>query len=416
MDVSVIFITLAFSAFFSGMEIAFVASNKLRVGLDIRRDDLTGSILSLFYKNTEKFISTLLVGNNIALVVYGIAIAENLQGLLSPYITHIGVMLLAQTTISTVIVLLTAEFLPKTIFRINPNFWLRLFALPMVVIYVVLYPISTFTTHISKVFLRLMGVRFSSSVTNRAFGKVDLDYFIQQSIDSQLDNDELDPEVKIFQKVLDFSSVKIRDCVVPRPEIVAVEWDTPLPTLLERFTETGFSKIVVYRDSIDNIVGYIHSSELFLKPEDWHTRISPVSMVPESMSASQLMKQFLQQKRSLAVVVDEFGGTAGIIALEDILEEIIGDIEDEHDQNTPIARKVMNHEYVFSGRAEVAFVNEKFGLDIPEEDSYQTIAGYILHELNKMPQVNEEVKTPKYLFKVVKVSDSRIDIVRMKEL
>lgn len=411
-----ILISIALSAFFSGMEIAFVSSNKLRFELDKKQKSLSASILSLFYDNSENFISTLLVGNNIALVVYGMIMANMLEPFIAQFVPNEAAVVFLQTIISTFVILITAEFLPKTIFRINPNFSLKLFAMPLLLIYIALYPISKFASLISKILLKILGVKVHPRSDKKVFGKIDLNYFIKESIDDALDNSEMDTEVKIFQKALDFSNVRIRDCMVPRTDLVAIEWNSDIPKLISSFTESGFSKLPVYKDSIDNIIGYIHSSEMFNSPDDWHTRINKMPYVPETMAAHKLMKLLMQQKKSIAVVVDEHGGTAGIVTLEDLLEEIIGDIQDEHDTDSLIAKQLETDEYIVSGRYEIDDLNELFGLNIPESEEYSTVAGYILHHSQRFPSSNEVVEIPPYQFKVIKASDTRIDLVRIKGL
>ena len=326
-----ILITMAFSAFFSGMEIAFVSANKLRFEMDRSEESITTRILSIFFKNPNNFISTMLVGNNIALVIYGILMAEIIENqILSGIINNEFALVLIQTIISTLIILVTGEFIPKTLFKINPNFTLNMLAIPAFICYVVLYPVSKFASAISGIILRLTGAKINKEASAKAFTKVDLDHFIQSSIQDSDNQEEIDTEVKIFQNALDFSSIKVRDCMVPRTEIVAVEDDTSLEELKDRFIESGISKIIVYKENIDNIIGYIHSSEMFRDIKDWSESIRQLPFVPETMNANKLMKLFMQQKKSLAVVVDEFGGTSGIVALEDLVEQIFGEIEDEH--------------------------------------------------------------------------------------
>ena len=330
---------MLFSAFFSGMEIAFVSVDKLRFEME-RKGGITSRILSIFFKNPNEFISTMLVGNNIALVIYGILMAQIIgENLLAGFIDNHFLMVLAQTVISTLIILVTGEFLPKTLFKINPNMVLNVFAVPLFICYVVLYPISKLSSGLSCIFLRIFGMKVNKDASDKAFGKVDLDYFVQSSIDNAENEEELDTEVKIFQNALDFSNIKIRDCIVPRTEVVAVDLTTSLDELKSRFIESGISKIIVYDGNIDNVVGYIHSSEMFRAPTNWHENVKQVPIVPETMSANKLMKLFMQQKKTIAVVVDEFGGTSGIVSLEDLVEEIFGDIEDEHDNTSYISKK-----------------------------------------------------------------------------
>jgi len=401
-------ITMAFSAFFSGMEIAFVSVDKLRFEMD-RKGGVSSRILSLFFRNPNDFISTMLVGNNIALVIYGILMAQIIgDNLLAGWITNHFVMVLVQTVISTLIILVTGEFLPKTLFKINPNLALNVCAVPLFICYVVLYPISKFSSGVSYLFLRLFGMKVNKEASAKAFGKVDLDYFVQSSIDNAESEETLDTEVKIFQNALDFSAVKIRDCIVPRTEVVAVALDTSLEELKGRFVESGISKIIVYDGNIDNVVGYIHSSEMFRSPKDWRDHVKEVPIVPETMAAHKLMKLFMQQKKTIAVVVDEFGGTSGIVSLEDLVEEIFGDIEDEHDNTSYICKQIGEHEYVLSARLEIEKVNETFNLELPESDDYLTVGGLILNQLHELVSVG------KYQFKIIKVTATKIELVRLK--
>ncbi len=410
-----ILISMAFSAFFSGMEIAFVSSNKLRFEMDRNEQSLTSRILSIFFKNPNNFISTMLVGNNIALVIYGILMAEVIeQQLLADYIHNEFILVLIQTIISTLIILVTGEFLPKTLFKINSNFTLSLFAVPAFICYIVLYPISKFASGLSNLILRLTGTPINKEASYKAFTKVDLDHFIQSSIQDTENEEEINTEVKIFQNVLDFSSIKIRDCMVPRTEIIAIEDDATIDELKTLFIEKGISKIIVYNDNIDNIIGYIHSSEMFREPKDWHDGIRQLPIVPETMNANKLMKLFMQQKRSLAVVVDEFGGTSGIVALEDLVEEIFGEIEDEHDTKTYVAKSLGNNEYILSGRLDIEKANELFPLNLPESDEYQTIGGLILHQYQSFPKAHEIITLDKFQFRIIKVTATKIELVKLK--
>lgn len=396
------------------MEIAFISSNKLRFELDKKDKSLTSRILDIFYSNPNQFISTMLVGNNIALVVYGLQMAIILEPFIAQVVSNEALIVLIQSIISTLLILFTGEFIPKTIFKLNPNFSLSLFSIPLLFIYVVLYPISKCSSLLSFVILKLIGVKNVSGGGQRTLGKVDLDFFIQQSIEDAPQNSEMDTEVKIFQNALDFSNVRLRDCIVPRTEIVACDKTATLEELRSRFIETGLSKILVYNDNIDDIVGYIHSSEMFKNPGDWTQNIRSVSIVPETMAANKLMKVLMQDKKSLAVVVDEFGGTSGIVTLEDLVEEIFGEIEDEHDIKSYVAKKISDNEYLLSGRMEIDTLNEKFSLELPESDDYVTIAGFILHFYQKFPKLNETIEIDKYTFKIIKVTATKIELVRMK--
>lgn len=407
-------ITMAFSAFFSGMEIAFVSVDKLRFEME-RKNGVSSRILSIFFRNPNEFISTMLVGNNIALVIYGILMAQLIEvHLLTGLIDNHFVMVLVQTIISTLIILVTGEFLPKTLFKINPNLVLNIFAVPLFVCYVLLYPVSKLSSGLSYLFLRLLGLKINKDASAKAFGKVDLDYFVQSSIDNAESQEELDTEVKIFQNALDFSNVKIRDCIVPRTEVVAVDLTISLEELKNRFVESGISKIIVFDGNIDNVIGYIHSSEMFRDPKDWRDHVKEVPIVPETMAAHKLMKLFMQQKKTIAVVVDEFGGTSGIVSLEDLVEEIFGDIEDEHDNTSYICKQIGEKEYVLSARLEIEKVNETFGLDLPESDDYLTVGGLILNQYQSFPKLHELVSVGKYQFKIIKVTPTKIELVRLK--
>lgn len=409
-----ILVSLAFSAFFSGMEISYVSANKLRFELDKKDKSLTSKILDVFFHNPNQFISTMLVGNNIALVVYGLQMAILLEPWIAQFVDQEALIVLIQSIISTILILFTGEFIPKTIFKIDPNFFLRLFALPLYLIYILLYPISKFSSLLSFLILRIAGVKNLKESGVYTLGKVDLDYFIQQSIEDAPQDSEMDTEVKIFQNALEFSNVKVRDCIVPRTEIVACDKEVSTDELRSRFIETGLSKILIYDENIDNIIGYIHSSELFKHPDNWLEQLCKVSIVPETMAANKLMRVLMQEKKSLAVVVDEFGGTSGIVTLEDLVEEIFGEIEDEHDMKREVARKVSENEYLLSGRMEIDTLNEMFGLDLPESDDYVTIAGLILHYYQKFPKLNESIEYGKYTFKIVKATATKIELVRMK--
>lgn len=410
-----ILIAMAFSAFFSGMEIAFVSSNKLRFEMDRNEQSINSRILSIFYRNPNNFISTMLVGNNIALVIYGILMAELIeQQLLAEFIENEFLLVLIQTIISTLIILVTGEFIPKTLFKINPNFTLNLLAIPTFICYIILYPISKFASTLSGILLLLTGTKINKEASDKAFTKVDLDHFIQSSIQDSDNEAEINTEVKIFQNALDFSNIKVRDCIVPRTEIIAIENDATVEELKALFIEKGISKIIVYKDNIDDIIGYFHSSELFHEPTDWHQCIRQLPFVPETMSANKLMKLFMQQKKSLAVVVDEFGGTSGIVALEDLVEQIFGEIEDEHDTTSYVAKSLGNNEYVLSARLDVEKANELFSLDLPESDEYQTIGGLILHQYQSFPKAHEIITLDKFQFRIIKVTATKIELIRLK--
>ncbi|MBQ4223497.1 MAG: HlyC/CorC family transporter [Prevotella sp.] len=407
-----ILVTMVFSAFFSGMEIAFVASNRMLAEMDKDKNGLSQKCISLFYKHPNNFVSTMLVGNNIALVVYGILIAKLFDATIFKGMSA-AFTVPADTILSTIIVLFTGEFLPKTLFKSLPNKLLTIFAIPAFVCYVLLWPISRFATLLARCILRIVGVKMEKDGDEGAFTKVDLDYLLQTTIDNAANEKEINEEVKIFQNALDFSETRVRDCMVPRTEIDAVPEDCSAAQLNQKFVESGHSKIIVYRDDIDHIVGYIHSSELFRKPDDWRKDVRTMPFVPETMSAHKMMKIFLQQKKSLGVVVDEFGGTSGIVSLEDIVEEIFGDIEDEHDNSNYVAKKVGEGEYLLSARLEIDKVNELFQLQLPESDEYMTIGGLILHYYQSFPKLNEIVTIGQFQFKIIKNTMTKIELVKL---
>lgn len=409
-----ILITILFSAFFSGMEIAFVSVDKLRFEMG-SKEGITHRILSYFFRHSNTFISTMLVGNNIGLVIYGILMAQLIEkDLLGGWIGNQFLLVLIQTIISTLIILVTGEFLPKILFKINPNLMLKMFAIPTFICYIFLLPVSYLATGASNLILRLFGVKVRKGASDTAFGKVDLDYFVQSGIDNAESREELDSEVKIFQNALDFSDVKLRDCVVPRTEVVAMDLTATLEELKNKFVESGLSKVIICDGDIDNVVGYIHSSEMFRNPQDWTKNITEIPIVPETMAANKLMKLFMQQKRTIAVVVDEFGGMAGIVTLEDLVEEIFGDIEDEHDNTSYICKQLNDDEYILSGRLEIEKVNEMFNLELPESDNYMTVGGLILEHYQSFPKLHEMVTIDKYQFKIIKVTSTKIELVRLK--
>ena len=408
-----IFITLLLSAFFSGMEIAFVSSNRMLAEMDKGSSKLTRRLQTFFYKNPNDFVSTMLVGNNIVLVVYGIFVARLLDNTIFKGLDP-AISVTADTILSTLVVLFTGEFLPKTLFKSNPNKFFSFFVFPAYLFYLLLWPVSRFSTLLSKILLKISGVKVDKDNDDGEFSKVDLDYLVQSSIDNASDNSQIDDEVRIFQNALDFSDTKVRDCMVPRTEICAVEKSSSLSDLKNIFIESGKSKILVYDNDIDHIIGYIHSLELFRNPNDWHNHIRTMPFVPETMSARKMMQTFLQQKKSLGVVIDEFGGTSGIISLEDIVEEIFGDIEDEHDNSNYIAQKNPDGSYLLSARLEIDKVNDLFSLDIPESEDYMTIGGFILHEYENFPKLNEVVRIGRFEFKIIKNTMTKIELVRLK--
>ncbi|MDE7145766.1 MAG: hemolysin family protein [Duncaniella sp.] len=410
-------VSLVFSALFSGVEIAYITADKVRVGLDSSRGGILNRIIGKYYSNQEFFISTILVGNNIMLVIYGMGAAALLEPWIEEHISaNQAVILLLQTLISTLVILFTGEFLPKSIFRINPNTSLKIFAIPVFLFYLILYPISWFTSWLSRTLMRIAGIKAEDTRLG-ALSINELNDYLETKIDD-LENPrkvEVENEVKIFHNALDFSNTQLRDCMAPRNELVAVDLeDTSREQLSELFTSSGRSKILVYRDDIDNVVGYVHVSELFDPNSDWKEHIKEVLYAPETLLANTMMRRLLSEKRSMAVVVDEFGGTAGLVTLEDLVEEIFGDIQDEHDKNGITATEVSPGVYEFSGRIEVRTLRDDFRLDIPEDDEYQTLAGYIMHETGSLPPQGEKIIIDDLVFNILSRTSTRLDLIRVE--
>ena len=412
-----ILITLLFSAFFSGMEIAFISADRVRLELDNRKEGSTSDILRFFYSNTERFISTMLVGNNIALIIYGILMAKLIEPWLNLFCSNELLVALIQTVLSTIIILFTAEYLPKTLFKLNPNMMLRSFAIPLYGIYWILYPISTFSTLLSHVILKIAGEPIIKEKKG-VLTKTDLDFFVQKGLDSadEDDDDNDQQELQLFQNALDFSNVKVRDCMIPRSELSAVSVDTSFANLNRLFVETGYSKLPVYKEDIDNLIGYIHSSEMFKKPKQWTSKIIPIPFVPETMAANKVLRMLMEQKKSIAAVVDEFGGTAGVITMEDLFEEIIGDIEDEHDHVQLVKKKISDNEYELSGRLEISKINEELDLNLPESEEYLTLAGLVLHELQSFPHEGDivNIDDDKITMTIKKASATKIELINIR--
>ena len=405
---------MALSAFFSGMEIAFVSSNRMLAEMDREGNGIAKKIISKFYNHPNGFVSTMLVGYNIVLVVYGILVARLFDSTIFSSLDD-GMKVTADTLLSTLVILFTGEFLPKILFKNNANRLLSVFSVPAYLFYILLWPISRFSTLMSKCLLRIVGIRMEAEADDEGFSKVDLDYLVQSSIENAHSDEEINEEVKIFQNALDFSDCKVRDCMVPRTEVNAVDVnDCTVDELMQKFVESGNSKIIVYEGDIDHIIGYIHSSEMFRNRDNWRQCVCKMPFVPETMAAQKLMHIFLQQKKSLGVVIDEFGGTSGIVSLEDIVEEIFGDIEDEHDSTKYIATQVGDNEYMLSARLEIDKVNELFDLGLPESDDYMTVGGYILHEYQSFPKLNEVITIGRYEFRIIKSTMTKIELVKLK--
>ena len=415
----VIFITILFSAFFSGMEIAFISANKLRLELDKKQNVVFSSLISLYTQNPGQFIATMLVGNNLALVIYGIAFANLLKPILFLYLQSDSLVLLAQTIISTLIILATAEYLPKMLFRINPNKILKAFTVPIAFFYFLFYPITKIAMGISKFVLKVILNEKIQNVDEKVvFSRIDLTHFVdeQENNIAPKSGQEIDNEVKLFRNALDFSKVKLREVMVPRTEMVALDIDSTVEELHQKFIETGYSRILFYSGNIDNIVGYIHHSVIFTKPDSIKSNLRKVLIVPETMPASKLLSKFIQQRLSMAIVVDEFGGTSGMVTSEDILEEIFGEIEDEHDTIDLIMKKINDDEFVLSGRLELDELNENLSLEFPENENFETLAGFILANYESIPKVNTVITIDQYQFRILKATSTKIELVHLKIL
>lgn len=404
---------LILSVFFSAMEIAFVSSDKLRYALDKKNTNPLDFIQRVFFTNPRKFLTTLAIGNFICLVLFVYASVFLSHNYVLAHITsNTFSAYFLEFILASFIILTAGELFPRIVFKNNSNLWVKILAIPAFVFYLIFYPIIHLFAFIGRVLLRLVGVRFKS-FKEKALGRVELDTYVKQGIDELPSEGGIDSEVKIFRNALDFSSVKLRDCMVPRTDIVAVNKDTDIEELKDTFIETGFSKILVYEEDVDDIIGYIHIWEMFSIPSDWTTQIATISFYPESMLAKTLMGELIQQRKTIAVVVDEFGGTSGIITMEDLVEEIFGDIEDEYDINTNIAKKLADNHFRISGRIEIEELNELFNLNLPLDDEYSTIAGYILHHIQRFPKMHETIEIGDYTFKIFKVTARKIEIVEL---
>lgn len=410
----IIVLAMIASAFFSGLEIAFITSNKLRIELENKQGGFSARILSHFNKYPSRYLGTMLLGNNIALVIFGIYMDEELNPFIGHYISSKILILLISTFLSTMLILVMAEYLPKNFFRINPNKTLSLFALPLTIVYGLLYPMVMFTIGLSEFVLKKV---FKVQIVNEnaAFTMVDLDNYVRESTSSAIEKKaEKDHEIQIFKNALDFSAVKARECMVPRTEIIAMDVNEPIEKIKTKFIQTRLSKILIYSGNIDNIIGYVYSKELFNKPESIRSVLLPVSIVPESMAASEVLTVFIQQHKSIAVVVDEFGGTSGIITMEDVMEEIFGEIEDEHDKEEMIEKQLSENEYLFSARLETDYINDKYRLNLPIVDNFETLGGLIVHYHESIPRLNEEIRIENFLFTITAVSRTRIEQVNLK--
>ncbi|MFZ5939433.1 MAG: hemolysin family protein [Bacteroidota bacterium] len=415
-DTLIIIVSLIFSAFFSGMEIAFLSSNKLRLEIDRRHNTFPSKIIAIFSRVPSKYIASMLVGNNIALVLYGIAVGRILH---NPIQTALSIeseaaVLVIQTIISTLFILLTAEFLPKMLFRINPNAVLNILALPTLILYVILYPITLLTIWISNFTMKhLFRVDVEYEGAQPVFSKVDLSHLVMEGNTEQHEAIETEHDLKIFKNALEFSTLKVRDCLIPRTEMVAVEIESPVTDLIQKFSDSGLSRIFVYRESIDNVIGYVNSKDMFRQPDHIGKFLKSVPIIPETLPVNKLLRTFIREGKNIALVVDEYGGTSGLITSEDIIEEIFGEIEDEHDTTDLIEKQLSDNSYRFSGRLEIDYLNEKYGLDLPEAEDYDTLAGFVIYHHSSIPEVNTTLWIEPFEVRIIKVSANRIDLIEL---
>ena len=412
-QIAIIVISILLSAFFSGMEIAFVAANKLHIELEKKKDSLISNILTKLTNTSSKFITTMLVGNNIALVVYSIYMGDFLVSFLPANSLSEFTVLLIQTLVSTMLILVTAEFLPKAIFRIYANEALKYFAVPAYFFYVIFHFFSSFITVISDFFLRVF-FRTNQEESHTAFSREELVNYINEQIETSNSQEIIDSEIQIFQNALDFHKVKSREIMVPRTEMVAVEFHETIQNLRKIFIETGFSKILIYKNSLDDIVGYVNAFELFKNPKTIRSVILPIEVVPESMIIHDVLNSLIKKRKSIAIVLDEYGGTSGMITVEDIVEELFGEIEDEHDSQELLEEQISENQFRFSARLEIDYINEEYGLSIPKEEAYETLGGFIIEHTENIPEENEEIKIADFTIKILKVSSSKIEEIHFQ--
>lgn len=414
-SITIILLMLILSAFFSGSEMAYLTSNKLIIEINKKKHPVISKVIERFNDNPGVFISTILIGNNVALVVYSLEISKQM----SPFLISAGLgdtsVMLVQTIVSTLIILVTAEFLPKTLIQINPSKVLNAIALPMMFFYAVFYPISRLTQWISHILLRyIFRLKTDTSSEKLMLGRIDLDNLLTRQKAQASTPDNLPQEVKLLKNALDFNKIKIRDCAIPRTDIVAIEVNESIDNLKQKFIQYNFSKVMVYRDTIDNIIGYVHVSELFKSPKRIRNVMNPISVVPETMSANTLLELFTDQHKSIALVVDEFGGTSGIITLEDILEEIFGEIDDEHDTPDYVEEILPDNGYLFSARLEIDYINEKYNLKLPVSEEYETLAGMIIWHNQSIPKTGSECIIESFKILVIEATNAKIGVVKLQ--
>lgn len=416
-DIYIVILSLLASAMFSGMEIAFLSTNRLQLELDLKKQKFSAKIINRFFKNQAQFIGCMLLCNNIANVVYGISIAKLLEPLvvkvLPDIITNGFTILLCQTILSTLIVLITGEFLPKIIFGINPNKSMNIFALPAMILFIILYPLILIFISISELVIKYL-LRVDIPHEDYKLNTVDLNDFIKEYSNPDENNEDIQQGIELFQNAIEFHTVKLRECMVPRPEIQAIDIEDGLEAVKKLFEETKHSKLLVFENNIDNIIGYIHINDILTKTIDIKQKIRPIEFYPETYSAQELLKKLSKKNQSIAVVVDEFGGTSGIISIEDLIEEIFGEIEDEFDEEDSVEETINEDDYIFSARLEIDYLNKNYKFNFPESDDYETLAGYIIHYHESIPQINEEITIGNYIFKIIKATDTKLEEVEIK--
>jgi len=412
----IIIISLIFSAFFSGLEMAFISSNKLLIELDKTKGLLSGKINSKLVKHPSDFIATMLVGNNVSLVIYGIVMAIVLEphiiSILPSFFVSDFMVLIIQTILSTLLILITAEFLPKVLFRVNPNNVLKIMAVPVAIFYFLFYPVVYMVVILSKLLLKAFG-KGDFSNEPLVFSNLDMGNYLKESNMEDSEKKEIAHELQIFQNAIEFPNIKVRECMIPRTEIIAFDETESIEHIKQLFIETNLSKILIYNGNIDNIIGYVHTFEMYKAPKTITSILKPVLIVPETMLAKKLLTVFIQQNKSIAVVVDEFGGTSGMLTMEDVIEEIFGEIEDEHDIDNLVEKKINDDEYILSARLEIDYINDKYQLHLSKSNDYETLAGLIINYHESIPQLNEEIKIEKFLFRILKVSKTHIDLVKL---
>jgi len=412
----IILFAVLLGAFFSAMELSFLASNRMRIELD-RKQEIVGSrIISIFYRNPGQFIATMLIGNNVAIVIFSMLSATILENIFGRFISSEIIIFIIQTVITTLIILTLADFLPKSIVRLNPNSFLKILALPASVFYFIFYPVSKFSLWLGNILTRIFfGIKPEGrEQENKIFTRIDLDHFVNDFVETDEEKEEENSSIKIFQNALDFSQVKARDCMIPRTEIMALSVGCTVEEMRQKFIETRHSKILLYGESIDNMVGYFELKDTLKDPVDIATQMRKLPVVPETMTANKVLRLFSSEQKSIALVVDEFGGTSGIITIEDVLEEIVGDIEDEHDTSDLIEKMISDKEYVFSARLDIDYLNEEYEFNLPENDDYKTLAGLILSTYGNIPRQQESIRVGRYVFTVLKSSSTRVELLKLK--